>query len=92
MARASTFTKDPDANLDYSVDWSDWLATGDTIASSVWTVPTGLTEGADNEALGIATVYLSGGTAGSDYAVANKITTTAGRIDERTITIMVRQR
>ena len=30
-----TFTKDPDAVLDYSVDWSLWLA-GDQISSSEW--------------------------------------------------------
>ena len=89
---ASTFTKDPDANLDYSVDWSDWLVTGDNIASTLWTVPAGLTKGAESEADGICTIYLSGGTAGSDYEVACRITTAAGRIDERTITVMVRQR
>ena len=35
-----TFTKDPDAVLDYSVDWSLWLA-GDTISSSEWLLDDG---------------------------------------------------
>lgn len=30
-----TFTKDPHAVLDYTVDWTRWLA-GDTIATSAW--------------------------------------------------------
>jgi hypothetical protein len=48
----------------------------------------------DAEAIsgGVATVYLSGGSVGSNYAVVNRITTAAGRVDERTITILVRDR
>ena len=37
-----TFTKDPDAVLDYSVDWSLWLA-GDQISSSEWILEPGAT-------------------------------------------------
>ena len=33
----TTFLKDPDAVLDYSVDWSKWLA-GDQIQTSAWLV------------------------------------------------------
>lgn len=92
---ADTFTKDPDAVLDYACDWSAWLS-GDTIASSTWTVPDGLTEGTgDYESTHTATealVWLSGGTAGRTYAVTNRITTTEGREDERTIYVRVRER
>ena len=35
-----TFTKDPDAVLDYSVDWSLWLA-GDEISTSEWILEEG---------------------------------------------------
>ena len=36
MARkAQSFRKDPDAILDYGFDWSEWLASGEIIASSV---------------------------------------------------------
>ncbi|MBK8246576.1 MAG: hypothetical protein IPK85_04130 [Gemmatimonadetes bacterium] len=31
-------TKDPDAVLDYSIAWDEWLD-GDTIASATWTGP-----------------------------------------------------
>lgn len=33
---------DPDEVLQYDVDWSDWLDTGDTIAASDWDVPAGI--------------------------------------------------
>lgn len=32
------FIKDPDESLDYGFDLVDWLSTGDTIASAVWTI------------------------------------------------------
>lgn len=88
----TTFTKDPSAVLDYAFNWSDWLATGETISSHVITVDTGLTKDSDSEALGVVTVWLSGGTAGTAYKVACKITTSAGRTDERTMWIKVADR
>ena len=80
------FTKDPEAVLDYQVDWSDWLD-DDTIDTSEWTVPAGLTEDSDSNTYTVAKVWLSGGTSGTTYAVENKITTADGRTDERTIYI-----
>jgi len=99
-----TFTKDPDAVLDWYFDWaalsngtgeSDWLAGGESITDHAVTVaPTGLT--ADSSAVvngGTAVqVWLSGGVAGQRYTVACKVTTSAGRIDERTAQVNVRQR
>jgi len=95
-----TVVKDPDAELDYSIDWSLWLATGETISASVWTVPAGITESTDSNQVkdpaipgGTSTViWLHGGTAGEDYEIANKITTSAYRVDERTICVKVRER
>jgi len=81
------FLKDADAVLDYSVDWSDWLGT-DTISTSTWTVPTGITKNSDSKTDTATTVWLSGGTSGTNYALANKIVTAAGRTEERTITII----
>jgi hypothetical protein len=89
MAR---YNKDPDAVLDYGFDWSDWLATGETISTSAWTVSTGITEDSDENTTTETKVWLSGGTAGNTYTAANKIVTSAGRTDERTHHIYVRQR
>ena len=90
------YIKDPDAVLDYGVDWSPWLETGETISTSEWTAsPDGLTV-MDEPAPGMSgtstLVWLSGGVAGRTYRVTNRITTTAGRIDERSIEIRVRER
>lgn len=86
-----SFTKDPDAVLDYKVDWSDWLDT-DTIVTSDWTVPTGLTLELETNTTTIATAWLSGGTVATSYNVTNEITTADGRTDDRTITIKVKER
>jgi hypothetical protein len=91
-----TLDKDPDAKLPFAVDWSAWLtAEGDTAASADWTVPAGLTkESSPAETLtsGVATVWISGGTLGQSYEVVCRLTTTAGRIDDRTIRILIKNR
>ena len=68
-----TFTKDPDAVLDYSVDWAKWLA-GDAINTSDWTVPVGLAKTLDSATVTKTTIWLSGGAAGQSYTVTNRIT------------------
>ena len=86
-----SFVKDPDAILDYQIDWATWLGT-DTIATTTWKVTTGITKVSDTKTTTTATIWLSGGTANTDYTAACKITTAGGRADERTITIIVRQK
>lgn len=88
------YTHDPNAILDYAVDWSTWLASGETITASTWTVPTGLTTAtpAASFAAGKATIWLTGGTAGTSYRVTNHITTSAGRQDERSLQIDATER
>lgn len=80
--------KDPDEVLDYGFDWTGWLE-GDTVTSSAWVVPAGLTRGNitfDNTS---TTVWLSGGTAGARYTVINRIGTAAGRTVERSLEIVI---
>ena len=86
--------KDPDAELQYKFNWSDWLVTGDTIDSSVITVSTGITNDGDSivDTDTAVAVQISGGTAGTNYTLACRITTTpGGQVDERTINITVRE-
>lgn len=89
-----TFKKDPDATLDYSLDWDadDWLGTDTISGTPTWTVPSGLTLETQSNTTTVATAWISGGTVNTDYDVACKITTAGGRIDERTIRLQVRQR
>lgn len=84
--------KDPDAILDFSIDWSNWLATGETISTSTWNVPTGITKDSDTNTSTVTTIWLSGGTVGTTYEIVNHIATDAGREDDRTIKISVAQR
>lgn len=85
------FDKDPDSTVDFGFDWSDWLV-DDTIASSTWTLQTGLTAGTNSFTDTVTTVWIAGGTAGQQYTAANRITTAGGRTDERTLIITVEQR
>jgi hypothetical protein len=89
MAQSREFRKDPDAVLDYAVDWSHWLD-DDTIDASEWVVPDGIEKDSDTNTTTIATVWLSGGTLGATYTLVNHITTAAGRENDQTITIKVR--
>ena len=84
--------KDPSAVLDYMFDWTEWLATGETITDHTITADTGITVDSSTESDGKVIVWLSGGTAGINYKVACLITTSAGRTDERTIWIKVVER
>lgn len=86
-----TFTKDPEAVLDYSIDWSRWLA-GDQIATSNWTVPGGLEKVSDAQTSTKTTVWLSAGTIGESYTVTNRITTSGGRTDDRSFLVKVEDR
>lgn len=86
-----TVPKDPDAVLDFTQDWSKWLGT-DTITASDWVLESGITEDSSTNNTTSATVWLSGGTDGCSYTVTNRITTTAGRIDDRSFVVAVKER
>lgn len=89
---ADSFLKDPDAVLDYKRDWALWFASGETIQTSSWVVPSGITKTNESVTSTSATVWLSGGTAGTDYTVVNRIITNQGRTDDRSFLIQVRDR
>ncbi len=88
----NSFDKDPDAVLDYYIDWSEWLDETDSVASSTWTVPDGISADTNAYTATRTEIWLSGGTAGEWYHLTNHITTTDGREDDRTIIIVCRQR
>lgn len=83
--------KDPQARLDYVWDWTAWLG-DDTITAATVTAPTGITvEPAEHDGQKV-TAWISGGDVGHSYEATCHITTTAGRVDDRTISLDVRQR
>lgn len=84
--------KDPNATLDYSWDWSDWLGADETIVTASVTVPDGLTLGVVSQLSGVVTAWISGGTDATEYEVICRITTSESRIDDRSILLRCRQR
>jgi len=89
----SNYVKDPAALLDYSWDWSEWLAEiGDTISSATVTVPDGLTAVGD-PVVGspFVTQFVEGGVLESVYRMVCQITTAGGRVDERSIYLTIRE-
>lgn len=88
-------SKDPQAKLPFAVDWTQWLAKeDDTIASVDWTVPDGITQASPppSHDSGKAVIWLSGGENGESYDLVCQVTTTGGRIDERTLQVWVEHR
>jgi len=84
------YWKDPAAILSYTINWSnESLPTGDTIVSSYWVVSDGLTLASASSTTTTATAWLSGGERGKQYKATNRVITTDGRRDERTLTIIV---
>ncbi len=86
--------KDPQAMLDYGIDWSAWLAADEVISDSAWRAePDGDLEldGMSHDGSS-ARVTVAGGVAGRVYCLVNTITTSLGRSDERSITIRIVER
>jgi len=93
-----TFIKDPQGVLDYGFDWNDsdnggpWLETGDTITTSTWKVPTGITKDSDSNTDTTTTIWLSGGTVGATYKITNRIVTVDGRTTDRSFYVKVQNK
>jgi len=88
-----TIVKDPNATLDYTFNWSDWLdQVSDTIASVVWVVGSPLVKTSESFSALAATVWVSGGVVGTTIPITCRITTLGGRIDDRTIQLTIKER
>ena len=88
MGSSNVFRKDANAVLDFQIDWSNWLGI-DTLATSTWTIPSGIMQDSASNTTTTATIWLSGGTVGTAYTLTNRITTAAGRTQDQSITILV---
>lgn len=82
--------KDPDSIEPFSINWSDWL-NGDTISTSSWTVPAGITLDSDSNDTTTTTAVLSGGTAGNNYEITNRITTALGYQKDQSMVIICKE-
>jgi len=86
--------KRPGSIADFGLNWAgppSFLA-GDTIDTSTWEVPEGITEETNPPASKTGTtttIWLSGGTEGQEYVLENTITTVGGRTWVRPLRIKV---
>ena len=94
-----SISKDPEARLTYTLDWTDWLPTGDTVSTVVWTIgarvndPAPLTNVSSGVQTGTKTyIELSGGQLSKVYTVTAKVTTADGLIDRRNFRVRVENR
>ena len=89
----ATYKKDPHAVLDYLFDWEAYLTpVTDTIASVTFILTGGLVEVSKANTATKATIFVSGGTAGTPATITCRITTAGGRIDDRTISLTIVER
>ena len=88
--------KDPDAVLDYSVDWGAEYLAGDAIADSAWDVAPAETGGVAIVGaqfdLKVATVTAGGGIPGRIYKLTNRVVLASGLNDSRSVTLRVEKR
>lgn len=92
--------KDPGSELIYSMDWSDWLISNDTIASVAYTITSPTPSDTNNmtitdsgSTLGYQTyAKINKGVANKIYTINVKIVTTGDLTEERHFRIKVKHR
>lgn len=89
--------KDPDAVLDYSIDWgSEYLGGSDLLTASDWMVAPveagGLSVCGSEFDSSVTTVKACGGVPGHVYRLVNRVVLESGRVDDRSIVLRVETR
>jgi hypothetical protein len=94
VAGKPTITKDPGATLDYTFDFTDWLAVvSDTIASVTFPATVGVSVLGSGIVAGTkVAVWVTGGAAGTTGSCTARIVTVGGRTDDRTIYFKLKER
>lgn len=98
--QGSWISKDPQAQLIYSMDWSDWLPTGAVLNTVSYSLqvrandPEPLVKVTQGLAQSNTWTYveLSGGQVGKVYTVTAEITTDTGAEDRRSFRVKVENR
>lgn len=93
MAMTWERPKDPDEVVDYDLSWAEQMAAdSDTIATSTWTVPAGITKSSISNTTTRTKIWFSGGTAGQTYSCVNRVVTAGGRTFDQTMKLKVKDR
>lgn len=82
--------KDPDTDSTYTIDWTNQLGS-ETVSSSSWTLPAGVTETSSSNTTTTTTITLGGGTAGSTYELTNDVTLSDSSTLDASIYVYVKQ-
>ena len=92
----SFLLKDPDAVLDYLVDWgAEYLGTDELTDSKWWVTPEepgGITVVESDFDGKTATVMAAGGVPGRIYRLVNRVVLASGRFDSRSVVLRVEKR
>lgn len=80
--------KTPGALLDYTIDWSQYLDSGDELITITWDTGA-LTLDSQVDSSTTAVARIGGGTAGRKYTITCHITTASAQEDERSIVLVV---
>ena len=98
--------KDKDETLDYSLDWSRFLQSGETLSSVVWKIKDetdtkvsfspvqtidGLTLVSQSNTSTLSTAFLANGQDNKQYTLYCNVTTSTGRVAERPVKIRIRE-
>jgi hypothetical protein len=87
----SAFDKDPQAKVDYVLDWTTELGTDNIATSTFPDFPAGLTLTTSSNTTKTVTLWVEGGTQGQDYQFTNRITTSGARTLDWMVVIHVLQ-
>ena len=98
--------KDKDETLDFGIDWTRVLEDGESLSSASWSIkddsgdkvpfgPTTVVSSLQNIIQSVegsvANIYLSGGQNNKEYTLYCSISTSKGRITERSVKIRIRE-
>jgi hypothetical protein len=92
MTAETHFIKDPAGIIDYTIRWSSWLPSGDTISASSWIIPAGIVKVSEANNTIDAVIFLASGTVGVIYPITNRIVTVGGRQNDQTISILIEEK
>ena len=96
--------KDPDANLVYGVDFTEYLNAGDNLTSTTITIqtitgdssplqhPTAASTDVSISGNSQVNIRLEGGTVGNEYTIDTKVVTANGDTDSRRFRIIVQRK
>ena len=86
----NVFITTPGSSISYTIDWSDFLTTGDVITSSSWSLPAGVIAVGTSATDTNTSIRVSGGEACTSYEIVNNIGTSGGELGSQSFVLYYR--